>query len=114
MTYALYAGTDNGLPTGQAYVSGERDARGTVSILTGAWTHLATTYDGTSLKLYVNGTLVKTQSASGTMTVSNGVLKIGGNGIWGEWYRGLIDDVRIYSRSLTPSEIQSDMNLPVF
>jgi len=113
MTYALYAATDSGRPTGQAYVGGERDARGPSAIPTGAWTHLATSYDGATLLLYVNGTQVRTLAVSGPMAVSTGPLNLGGNAIWGEWYAGLIDDVRIYERALTPTEIQSDMATPV-
>ena len=47
------------------------------------------------------------------MTVSTGPLKLGGNAIWREWFAGLMDDVRIYNRALTPAEIQQDMATPV-
>ena len=47
------------------------------------------------------------------MTVSTGPLKLGGNAIWGEWFAGLMDDVRVYNRALSASEIQSDMNVAV-
>jgi len=40
-------------------------------------------------------------------------LRFGGNSIWGEYFQGLIDEVRIYNRALSQSEIQSDMNTPV-
>jgi Concanavalin A-like lectin/glucanases superfamily len=113
MTYALYAATSTGPPTGQAYVGGQRDARGTAAVPTGAWTHLATSYDGSALRLYVNGTQVRMLAVSGPMTVSSGLLKLGGNAIWREWFAGLMDDVRIYNRALTPAEIQSDMGTPV-
>ena len=39
--------------------------------------------------------------------------RIGGNSIWGEWFAGLIDDVRVYNRALTSAQIQSDMNVGV-
>jgi glucose/arabinose dehydrogenase len=113
MTYALYANTSTGRPAAQAYVGGQRDARGTAALATGAWTHLAGTYDGTTLRLYVNGSQAATFATSGSMTVSTGPLKLGGNAIWGEWFAGRIDDVRVYNRALSASEIQSDMNVAV-
>ena len=36
-------------------------------------------------------------------------LTIGGNAVWGEWFAGLIDEVRIYNRALTQAEIQAGM-----
>ena len=77
------------------------------------WTHLATTYDGAALRLFVNGVQVSTRPTAGPMTVSNGALRIGGNGVWPEWFAGLIDEVRVYGRVLTAAEIQADMNLAV-
>jgi fibronectin type 3 domain-containing protein len=38
---------------------------------------------------------------------------MGGNTIYGEYYAGLIDEVRVYNRALSATEIQADMNLPV-
>jgi hypothetical protein len=63
--------------------------------------------------LYVNGNLVSSQAATGTIFQSSNPLQIGGNSVWGEWFNGLIDEVRIYNRALSQSEIQSDMNTPV-
>ena len=77
------------------------------------WTHLAGTYDGTTLKLYKNGALISSKAVAGNITVSNGALKIGGNAIWGEWFAGQIDDVRVYNTALTRRRSTSDMNTPV-
>jgi hypothetical protein len=57
--------------------------------------------------------VVRTLAVTGAMTVSAGALKLGGNAIWGEWYAGLLDDVRLYNRALTAAEIQTDMTAPV-
>ena len=90
-----------------------RAAPGPAQIAVNKWTFLAATYDGGSLKLYVDGTQVSTVAVSGTIAPSSGLLKIGGNAIWGEWFNGLIDEIRIYNRALTAGEIQTDMNTPV-
>ena len=44
---------------------------------------------------------------------SAGELRLGGNGIWGEFFAGKLDDVRIYDQALTAAQIQTDMNSPV-
>ena len=45
--------------------------------------------------------------------VSGSPLRIGGDSVWGEYFRGLIDEVRVYNRALTGGEIQTDMATPV-
>ena len=47
------------------------------------------------------------------LTGSAGALRLGGNNIWGEWFAGRLDDVRIYDKALTAAQIQADMNTPV-
>jgi len=47
------------------------------------------------------------------MVTSTNPLRIGGNSIWGEFFAGLIDEVRVYNRVLTAAEIQADMNTPI-
>ena len=39
--------------------------------------------------------------------------RIGGNGVWGEFFQGRIDEVRIYNRALSAAEVQTDMNTAV-
>ena len=114
MAYALYSNTDTGRPSGHVVIGGsDLDTRGTAAVANNVWTYLAATYDGANLRLYVNGTLVSTRAVSGSMSASTGALRIGGNATWGEWFGGLIDNVRVYSRSLAAAEIQSDMNAAV-
>jgi PKD repeat protein len=107
--YALYATTNASRPSGYVFIGGEKEARGTAALTVNTWTHLATTYDGANLRLYVNGTLVKTTAQTGNIATSSGALQLGGNTIWGEWYAGTLDDVRVYNKALTAAEIQADM-----
>ncbi|MEY2571560.1 MAG: hypothetical protein QOE63_1910, partial [Acidimicrobiaceae bacterium] len=109
-SYALYATDDSLVPTGWA-----RDAVawGNGPVSTTAWTHLAFTYDGTVAKLYVNGVMTSSSSNVFALPNTNGPLRIGGNGIWGEYFNGLIDDVRVYSRPLSPAEVTADMGTGV-
>jgi hypothetical protein len=38
---------------------------------------------------------------------------MGGNNVWGEYFTGRIDEIRIYNRALTQAQIQNDMNTPL-
>ena len=89
------------------------EAPGTAALALNTWSHLAATYDGTTLRLFVNGVQVAAGAVTGSLINSTGALRIGGNTVWGEYFTGLIDEMRIYNRALTPAEIQSDMNVPV-
>jgi fibronectin type 3 domain-containing protein len=114
MSYALYAAGSGGLPGGYIVSGGDEfSALGPSTLPLNAWTHLAATYDGSTLRTYVNGTQVAVEPHSGAMAPSTGALKIGGNNVWPEWFRGLIDDVRVYDRALTAAEIQADRDRPV-
>jgi hypothetical protein len=73
------------------------------------WTHLAATYDGATLKLFKIGTQIESVARAGAINVRTGALKIGGNAIWGEWFAGQLDDVRVYNSALTAAQIQADM-----
>jgi hypothetical protein len=86
---------------------------GTTKLAVNTWTHLAATFDGSMMRYYVNGTQVATTSINGSMGVSAGMLRIGGATALGNYFSGLIDEVRIYNRALTPAEIQTDMNTPI-
>jgi Concanavalin A-like lectin/glucanases superfamily len=77
------------------------------------WTYVAATYNGAMFSLYVNGIVVASQPVSGNILPSVGPLRFGGNSIWGEYFVGKIDEVRIYNRALNQTEIQADMNAPV-
>src|SRR5439155_20698894 len=111
--YSLYADTDQHAPATQLYTTGENDDYGTAVLPTNNWTYLAATWDGTTLRLYVNGTLASSLAVSGTLLSSTGVLRIGGNSVWGEFFSGMIDEVRIYNRALSQTEIQTDMQTPI-
>jgi glucose/arabinose dehydrogenase/chitodextrinase len=78
-----------------------------------AWTYVALTYDGATMRLYINGTQVASRAAGGAIQTTNSPLWIGGNSPYGEYFQGLIDEVRVYNRGLTQAEIQGDMNAPL-
>jgi glucose/arabinose dehydrogenase/PKD repeat protein len=113
VVYGLYGDQAGGRPLGQVDIGGERNAVGSASLPLDAWSHLATTFDGSMVRLYVNGTQAGVLPFSGSMAASTGPLRLGGNSVWGEWFAGLIDEVRVYNRALSASEIQQDLQTPV-
>ena len=110
---ALYASTDTNRPSAHVFTAGDHEIRGPSQVPVGVWTHLAATYSGTTLALYVNGAQVASAPAAGALASHTGPLRIGGNAIWGEYFNGLIDEVRVYNRALTASEVQADMDRSV-
>lgn len=73
-----------------------------------AWTMLTLTQDGSTLKFYKNGTLVKTQE--GVTEALNGVgrkLFVGAT-YWGgdDLFKGLVDDIVVYSDVLSDGEVR--------
>lgn len=116
LAYALYA-NDGGQPgvPGTWIRQGNTtySTVGPASLPVDRWTHLAAAYDGAQLRFYVDGTLAGAMQRTGAINATNGPLRIGGNSVWGEWFHGLIDEVRIYDVALTQAQIQSDMNTPV-
>ena len=77
------------------------------------WTHIAGTYDGAQLRFYANGVQVASQARTGSLQVNASPVRIGGNTYLGEFFPGLIDEVRVYNRALSASEISQDMATPV-
>ena len=80
---------------------------------TGAWSYLAVTYDGSMLRLYVDGKEVASKPQSGMLVASHDPLQIGGDHIFGQYFEGMIDEVRVYDVALAPDAIQNDMVTPV-
>ena len=89
------------------------NATGSSQLPLNTWSHLAATYNGSAILLYVNGTQVASKTVSGTMSSSTAPLRIGGNSVWGEYFEGQIDEVRVYNTAPASAQIQSDMNTPI-
>ena len=84
---------DAGMIAGGTYA----DAFGTCALSTNTWSFLTETYDGSTLRLYVNGTQVASTAHTGAIATSTNPLQIGGDSIYGQYFAGLIDNVRVYN-----------------
>ena len=111
--YYLEATSSGGGAPGVGGTFASGPLKGPTPLPTNAWSHLAGTYDGTTLRLYVDGVEVANQSQSGLIETSSAALTIGGDFLYGQYFTGLIDEVRIYDRALSAAEIQADMNTPI-
>ncbi|HXD20688.1 MAG TPA: LamG-like jellyroll fold domain-containing protein [Vicinamibacterales bacterium] len=118
----IYKGNDDYYLEGMSTSSARPAAGGTFApgnvygasaIPVNTWTHLAATYDGATLRMYVNGVQVSSASRTGSINTSNGPLQIGGDSGGGQNFAGTIDEVRVYDIALTAADIQSDMTTPI-
>ncbi|WP_449065406.1 LamG-like jellyroll fold domain-containing protein [Planomonospora algeriensis] len=112
--YGLYA-SNRSAPSGwmlNSDASSHNTVNGSEALPVGEWSHVAVTRDGTTARLYVNGEEVGQTSVGGTLSDDGGALHIGGNTKWGEYFSGLIDEVRVYDRAQTTAQIQTDMTTP--
>jgi len=115
ITYAAHAATPRGGAGGEARIGGRgtRRVAAPADLPLGRWTHVALTYDGSTLRLYQNATEVSSSRVGGRLRPSKGPLHIGGRVPGGGWFKGLLDEVRVYNRALSKSEIQKDMRRKV-
>lgn len=72
------------------------------------WSHVVITNDGSKCQTYINGELKTEITFGGSLVADSTPLYIGRNldGGDGNYYRGIIDDVRIYSKALSSAQIQ--------
>jgi hypothetical protein len=80
----------------------------------GEWTHVAATYDGSDVKLYINGSLDRETAINrGPLPVSTRPLRIGSDAAWDARPHAAIDEVRIWNVARTEAEIAGMMNTPI-
>jgi hypothetical protein len=74
----------------------------------GTWMHVAATFDGTTLRMYINGILESSVAATGQTIAANALpLMIGGQDgtAPGRYFLGWMDEARVYNRALSATEI---------
>ncbi|MEP3387504.1 MAG: LamG-like jellyroll fold domain-containing protein, partial [Reichenbachiella sp.] len=78
-----------------------------VDLLSGTWIHLFATYDGVTLKTYVNGEEASSEEMNLTLDDVIGTTYIGSSSFPDIYFNGKIDEILIYDRALSASEIAS-------
>lgn len=113
VSYALYrtSGTssvDIGVATGGA---GSLSSVEGGALSAGAWTYVVGTYDGSNLRLYVNGSQVSTGAKTGNISGTSRDLIIGGDTeINSEFFNGVMDEIRISNAARTAGWIATEYN----
>ena len=81
----------------------------TMYTIDGTWMHVAATYDGTTMRLYINGVLESSLANHSTIATNSLPLTIGAQDgtTASRWFMGWMDDARVYNRALSLAEIQA-------
>lgn len=105
--YALVANGPFSIPGFELTLGGtQRTLYAAPAIPTSTFTHLAGTYDGSTMKFFINGDLVASNSYSGAIATSGQPLQIG-RLPGGNYFNGAIDEVAVYGSALSESRIQA-------
>ncbi|MDO8619660.1 MAG: DUF2341 domain-containing protein [Candidatus Daviesbacteria bacterium] len=78
----------------------------------GNWYHFIATYDGSSIITYINGARQSSFSISSSpnITYSGGAFNIGRNNNNSYFIKGILDEIRVYNRALSPKEVSDLYN----
>ncbi|WP_436514338.1 LamG-like jellyroll fold domain-containing protein [Ekhidna sp. To15] len=91
-------------------IAGFTNAQGVTDVPINTWTHIAGTWDGTDIKVFINGVQDGIASYSGgVLSGDGGNVTIGGNtgAPGGEFMQGQIDEVRVWNFARTESQINA-------
>jgi hypothetical protein len=77
------------------------------------WMHIAATYDQTSIKIYINGNLDASLNTNATLPTGSESWYIGKRWDANEFFRGVMDEIRVWNVARTQAQIQASMNSTV-
>lgn len=114
--YFLYSSSffdcPSGVPLAGYSQGGNVFVCGPAGFTINTWAHYGVTYDGSNLRMYINGVNVTTQAATATLDRDTDALRIGGSQ-FGEYFQGQIDELRIYNYARSGAQMIADMNTPI-
>lgn len=110
--YTLRAGANGTLSFNLAHLGTWQEVTSTPQMLAGRWYHVAGTYDGSMMRIYINGLEVGTFAHSGTIEGGNYDLNIGNIAYTSggaRYFDGQIEEVRVWSTPLPQAQIKDYM-----
>jgi hypothetical protein len=75
-----------------------------------AWHHLAMTYDGAMIKIYIDGTLAGSKAQTGAIATNTNALALGTQPGFPENFGGKADELRVWNVARTQAQVQASMN----
>ncbi len=110
--YAFSVNSDQNLSMFYEYDAGTNvSITGSTSINIGEWYLFSTTFDGLELKLYINGVEEASISQTNLPGTNDAPVFIGTNTSGTSFVNGILDDLRMFNRALTASEVLELYNL---
>lgn len=88
--------------------AGYTHATATLALSTTAWSHVVGTYDGATLRLYVNGALIASAASPGAQEDAKANFTLGGGG--GARFQGYLDEAAMYDLALTAAQVTNHYN----
>ncbi len=108
--YEILTGGNNGTIAHTGNIGNSNININSINYNTNNWYNVVVTYDGNTLKMFVNGIQVDSQNHTGALQTSSIPLRFGrrgGAGYYNNWFKGKIDDIGIWNRALTQDEVTS-------
>lgn len=106
-SYRLRMNSTGGIVGSRFYGTTNNDTYTTSSLSTTAFSLITVTYDGSYNSVYKDGVLEAREANSGSISTVTSSLYLGSMGGAGEYFSGLLDDVRVYSRALSEVEVSN-------
>jgi hypothetical protein len=115
---AILEGSVIHLRLSNTWVTNMLDVSATHGMSTATWNHVVMTYNGTNsssgINIFINGVKKSAStvynSLSGTIVNNTQTLRVGGRGWGSNYFNGKLDEVKIYDRVLSSSEINASYN----
>ena len=107
-SYHIRVNSDNKIRFASYHANDALDSTTVVSA--DRWYHVVATHESGSDKLYVNGSLEASGSASNFSITDAANLRIGSSSLFGMYHQGLIDEVSFFNSALSASDVSSIYN----